>query len=83
MGRRQTQFEGLTQVWADELKDRNVRVNAVNPGGTRTRMRADAYPDEDPAKVKEPKTLGEAFIRLALTKETGRSFDIDAEGVLR
>jgi len=40
--------EGLAQTWAEELRPEGIRVNAVNLGGTRTRMRALAYPAEDP-----------------------------------
>ncbi|MBA2441106.1 MAG: SDR family NAD(P)-dependent oxidoreductase [Rubrobacter sp.] len=40
--------EGLTQILAGELEERGVRVNAVDPGGMRTEMRAAAYPEEDP-----------------------------------
>lgn len=41
--------EGLAQTLADELEGVSmVRVNAINPGGTRTRMRAAAYPGENP-----------------------------------
>ncbi|UJF19829.1 YciK family oxidoreductase [Vibrio sp. SS-MA-C1-2] len=40
--------EGMMQVLADELSDTNIRVNAINPGGTRTKMRAQAFPAEDP-----------------------------------
>lgn len=38
--------EGLMQCLADELQHTNVRVNSVNPGATRTEMRAQIYPDE-------------------------------------
>ena len=42
--------EGLAQVLADELdcSEHRVRVNCINPGATRTNMRADAYPAENP-----------------------------------
>ena len=40
--------EGMMEVLADELSDTNIRVNSLNPGGTRTAMRAAAYPAEDP-----------------------------------
>ncbi len=44
--------EGMMQILADELEDTNIRVNAINPGGTQTRMRAKAYPGEDANKLK-------------------------------
>lgn len=41
--------EGMMEVMADELEGVcNVRVNAINPGATRTRMRTAAYPGENP-----------------------------------
>jgi NAD(P)-dependent dehydrogenase (short-subunit alcohol dehydrogenase family) len=41
--------EGLAQILAQELeKTSNIRVNVINPGATRTNMRAKAYPGEDP-----------------------------------
>lgn len=46
--------EGLTQILADELEHTSVRVNCVNPGATRTGMRAQAYPGEDPETLKTP-----------------------------
>lgn len=49
--------EGLTQILADELERTSVRVNCVNPGGTRTRMRAQAYPGEDPKTLKTPEEI--------------------------
>ncbi len=50
--------EGLMQTWADELENAtNIRVNCINPGATRTRMRASAYPAEDPAKLCPPEDI--------------------------
>lgn len=47
--------EGLMQTLADELGNiSNVRTFAINPGGTRTAMRASAYPGEDPSDVPAP-----------------------------
>ena len=46
--------EGMMQVLADEYKNTHLRVNCINPGGTRTSMRASAFPDEDPHKLKTP-----------------------------
>ncbi len=36
---------GFTEVWAEELKESNIRVNAVAPGGTETDMLRQAFPD--------------------------------------
>lgn len=71
-------IEGFTQVLADELRDFNVRVNAVNPGGTRTEMRAEAYPDEDPMTLPAPGEITPVFLYLACDDSqgvTGKSFD--------
>lgn len=70
--------EGLTQVVAEEVKEWNVRVNAVNPGGTRTAMRAQAYPDENPLTLPTPEEITPVFVYLASAESrevTGRSFD--------
>ena len=70
--------EGFTQVLAEEVKDRNIRVNAVNPGATRTEMRAEAYPDEDPMTLPHPDEITEVFIHLATGESGGvtrKSFD--------
>jgi NAD(P)-dependent dehydrogenase (short-subunit alcohol dehydrogenase family) len=71
-------LEGLTQVLADELGSSNVRVNSVNPGGTRTEMRARAYPEEDPMTLPNPEDIVPVFLYLASDESigiTGKSFD--------
>jgi NAD(P)-dependent dehydrogenase (short-subunit alcohol dehydrogenase family) len=73
-------IEGLTQMWGNELKDHGVRVNTVNPGGTRAR--AEAFPGEDPATLKSPEAVGQAFVELELTEKTGCAFSLDREGCL-
>jgi len=69
--------EGLTQVWAPELQGENIRVNAVNPGGTRTRMRAVAYPEEDPKTLPTPEDISPVFVWLARadTQVNGQSLE--------
>jgi NAD(P)-dependent dehydrogenase (short-subunit alcohol dehydrogenase family) len=57
-------IEGLTQVWADELRDEKIRVKAINPGRTRTRMRAQAYPDEDPLTLPTPEDIAPVFLKM-------------------
>ena len=50
--------EGLMEVLADELDGvSKTTVNAINPGATRTRMRAKAYPAENPAVLPTPEDL--------------------------
>ena len=64
-------LEGFTQVLADELKDSGIRVNSVNPAGTRTAMRAEAYPDEDPLTLPAPEEIMPIFLYLASDESVG------------
>lgn len=57
--------EGLCQVLADELEGMtHIRVNCINPGATRTYMRAKAYPAEDPRTIKGPDDIMAAYLYL-------------------
>lgn len=58
--------EGLSQLLSEELDDErhNVRVNSLNPGATRTNMRAHAYPAEDPRKNPAPEELMPTYLYL-------------------
>lgn len=70
--------EGMMQVLADEYKTRNLRVNCINPGGTRTQMRASAFPDEDKSKLKTPADIMPLYLYLMgddSRRKTGISFD--------
>jgi NAD(P)-dependent dehydrogenase (short-subunit alcohol dehydrogenase family) len=70
--------EGFTQMLAEEVKDCGIRVNAVNPGPTRTEMRAAAYPDEDPLTLAGPEKIAPVFVYLASDASrgiTGKSFE--------
>jgi NAD(P)-dependent dehydrogenase (short-subunit alcohol dehydrogenase family) len=72
-------IEGLNQVLADELGNKpNIRVNALNPGPTRTAMRAAAYPAEDPGRLKTPEEILGAYLYLLGPDSrgvTGQTFD--------
>ncbi|MEN3039307.1 MAG: SDR family oxidoreductase [Candidatus Kryptonium sp.] len=70
--------EGLTQILADELKDTKIKVNSVNPGSIATRMRKEAYPNEDRSKLKKPEDVVDIFVYLASDESdgiTGMQFD--------
>ncbi|MAF84695.1 MAG: YciK family oxidoreductase [Chromatiales bacterium] len=56
--------EGLSQVLADELADTSIRVNCINPGRTRTAMRAAAYPEEDPNTLLSPEAIVAVYLYL-------------------
>ncbi|GAB6389897.1 YciK family oxidoreductase [Stutzerimonas marianensis] len=57
--------EGLMQVVADELDGTSrVRANSVNPGATRTDMRAKAYPGENPSVNPLPETIMPVYLYL-------------------
>ena len=56
--------EGMAQVIADEYEDTKLRTNVINPGATRTAMRAKAYPAEDAKSLKTPKDLMPTYLYL-------------------
>ncbi|WP_418357130.1 MULTISPECIES: YciK family oxidoreductase [Shewanella] len=56
--------EGMMQVLADECDETHVRVNSINPGATRTEMRAKAYPAEDPQTLKTAKEIMPTYLFL-------------------
>lgn len=72
-------LEGMMQVLADELAGvGNVRINSLNPGRTRTRMRAQAYPAEDPATLPAPEEIAPFFVQLLSGRDGfhGEALDI-------
>lgn len=65
-------FESLLDSYAQEVEKLSaVRVAIVDPGATRTAMRAKAYPGEDPASVKPPETVAAHIVGLIGTPVDG------------
>ena len=72
--------EGLSQMLAQELTETtNIRVNAVNPGATRTIMRANAFPAENPENVRPASDLMNGYLYLLgpeSNRVSGQSIDL-------
>ncbi|WP_440056092.1 YciK family oxidoreductase [Pseudoalteromonas sp. T1lg65] len=63
--------EGMMQTWAAEVGKTNIRINCINPGATRTSMRASAYPGEDKDKLKTPEELMPTYLYLMTDDSIG------------
>jgi len=70
--------EALVRSWAHETENLPLRINAANPGATRTAMRAQAMPGEDPNTLPHPSEVAAKIARLASRSvtETGAIFDV-------
>jgi NAD(P)-dependent dehydrogenase (short-subunit alcohol dehydrogenase family) len=68
--------EVLGRTWADETQRTPLRILNVNPGATRTAMRAQAVPGEDPDILPHPSEVAEVLVRLVGPDqtETGKLF---------
>ena len=58
-------LEMMVTCWAAETEQTNMKINLLDPGATRTSMRAEAYPGEDPATLKTPEDITGYFVDLA------------------
>ncbi|MAN46899.1 MAG: oxidoreductase [Hyphomonas sp.] len=63
-------LEALVLGWADENENLKLRANIYNPGGTRTGMRAEAMPGEDPMTLPTPEEVAAELIKLVSSEET-------------
>jgi NAD(P)-dependent dehydrogenase (short-subunit alcohol dehydrogenase family) len=73
-------LETLLGAYADETAfTKRIRVHIVDPGATRTRMRALAFPGEEPEQVKPPEVVGQAILeRLTADAPTGEKVRVEA-----
>jgi NAD(P)-dependent dehydrogenase (short-subunit alcohol dehydrogenase family) len=70
--------EALARTWAGETQRTALRITSLDPGATRTAMRAQAVPGEDPATVQHPSEVAKAILPLVSPDyaETGKLFDM-------
>jgi NAD(P)-dependent dehydrogenase (short-subunit alcohol dehydrogenase family) len=78
-------LQALVTTYAAEVQATKVRVNIVNPGPLRTRMRAEAMPGEDPMTLRTPEEIAPDILKLALPSSTvhGRIFDFPTGRLLQ
>lgn len=69
-------LENMVEVYAAENLKTNLRVNLIDPRAVRTRMRAQAFPGEDPETLAKPENITDIFVKLASDdcSETGKKF---------
>jgi NAD(P)-dependent dehydrogenase (short-subunit alcohol dehydrogenase family) len=64
-------LEALVRCWADEIEHTKVRAVLVDPNVMRTRMRAEAFPGEDPETLPHPSEIGPMIVALAAAADLG------------
>jgi NAD(P)-dependent dehydrogenase (short-subunit alcohol dehydrogenase family) len=55
----------MVKIYAEEVRQTNLRVNLLSPGAIRTKMRAEAFPGEPPSTLPPPDAITDAFVALA------------------
>lgn len=70
--------EVLARAWADEMKSTSLKINSVDPGATRTAMRAQSAPGEDPLSLPHPSEVAKIIMQLfsPSVQETGKLFSV-------
>jgi len=77
-------FDNLLACYAQEVERiSETRVAILDPGRTRTQMRARAYPGEDPKTVKAPEAVGEKIVELVASDfATGSRYRLETENLI-
>ncbi len=75
-------LEALVYAWADENAATSLRVNLFDPGATRTQMRADAMPGEDPMTLPPPEDVAAHMVPMLEASETRNNARIDVRELL-
>ena len=63
--------EALVRCWADEVDTSSIRAVLLDPGVMRTKMRAEAFPGEDPDTLPHPDEIGPMIVALAAAADLG------------
>ena len=64
-------LEALVRCWADEIESTPIRAVLLDPNVMRTRMRAEAFPGEDPETLTDPSEIGPMIVELAGQRDLG------------
>ncbi len=75
-------MEHLVLTWADEVKTTRLRVNLCNPGPTATRLRSQAMPGENPARLPKPSDAAALLAALCLPTEQRHAALVSAVGAI-
>ena len=75
-------LEGLVYAWADENEKTSLRVNMFDPGATRTQMRADAMPGEDPMTLPAPEEVAAHMVAMLEASETRNNARVNVRDLL-
>jgi len=67
----------MVKIWADENKNNNLSIAIVNPGRTRTKMRAQAMPGEDQQNLQSPEEVAKKIINLIFLNKVNKSEGVD------
>ena len=68
----------LVKTYAHEVYKTTINVNLFNPGGTRTNMRAEAFPGEDPMTLKTPDFVANQIVEMTLPSYKGNGLTVTA-----
>jgi len=75
-------LEALVYAWADENDQTSLRVNLFDPGATRTQMRADAMPGEDPLTLPSTEDVAAHMVPMLDASETRNNARVDVRELL-
>ncbi|HTX49978.1 MAG TPA: SDR family NAD(P)-dependent oxidoreductase [Caulobacteraceae bacterium] len=64
-------LDTLVRCWADEVEHTKIRAVIIDPGVMRTRLRAQAFPGEDPATLVDPTEIGPMVVAYAGAADLG------------